>query len=143
MMKHALSLLLLVWAGTAAAQTPANGTLEVELAGVRNATGKLRLSLYRAEDAFRKEAQAFRVLAVLAQPGKALLRFEDLPAGRYALMAYHDENANDKLDLRLGMFPLEGYGLSNNPKVFGPPAFADSAFDQPATGGRISVQLKY
>ncbi len=143
MLKRALSLLLLAYTGIAAAQTPATGTLEVELAGVRSSAGQLRLSLYRAEDPFRKEALAFRVLAVPAQTGTPLLRFENLPAGRYALMAYHDENANAKLDLRLGMFPLEGYGLSNNPKVFGPPAFADSAFDQPATGGRINVQLKY
>lgn len=125
------------------AQSTSTSELEVELAGVHNASGNMRLSLYRTEDPFRKEAQAFRVLVVPAQVGKSQLRFDNLPPGRYAVMAYHDENANDKLDLRLGMFPLEGYGLSNNPKVFDPPAFADSAFKLPASGARIAVQLKY
>ena len=36
---------------------------------------------------------------------------------------------NGKFDLRFGMFPTAGYGLSNNQKVMGPPKFADSAFD--------------
>ena len=63
--------------------------------------------------------------------------------GRYALMAYHDENANGKLDLRLGMFPIEGYGLSRNPKVMGPPAFEDSAFELGAEGGAQQIEMRY
>lgn len=142
-MKRFLPLPFMFCALVAQAQTPATSTLEVELANVRSTAGNLRLSLYRAEDPFRKEAQAFRVLIVPAQVGKSQQHFDDLPPGRYAVMAYHDENTNAKLDLRLGMFPLEGYGLSNNPKVFGPPAFADSAFEQAPGGSRISIQLKY
>lgn len=142
-MKRLLMIPLMAWALASQSQTPATSTLEVEVAGVRSASGTLRLSLYRPEDAFRKEAQAFRTLIVPASGRASLLRLESIPAGRYAVMAYHDENANEKLDLRLGMFPLEGYGLSNNPKVFGPPAFADSAFELPESGTRITVQLKY
>ena len=41
------------------------------------------------------------------------------------------------------MFPTEGYGLSNNPKVIGPPAFEDSAFDVPAQDIRVRVELRY
>jgi uncharacterized protein (DUF2141 family) len=62
-----------------------------------------------------------------------------LPPGRYAIMAYHDANQDGKLNLRLGMFPVEGYGLSNNPKVFGPPKFADSAFE--VAGGETAVNI--
>ncbi|KAF7599894.1 MAG: hypothetical protein CGU28_07565 [Candidatus Dactylopiibacterium carminicum] len=121
----------------------ADATLGVTLSGVRSATGNLRVSVYREQDSFRKEAQAFRVQSVPAREGDVTLDFAALPPSRYAVMGYHDENANDKLDLRLGMFPLEGYGLSNNPKVFGPPAFADSAFDLPASGSVITLKLAY
>ncbi|MGV0975151.1 MAG: DUF2141 domain-containing protein [Azonexus sp.] len=44
---------------------------------------------------------------------------------------------NGKFDLRFGMFPTEGYGHSNNPKVMGPPKFADSAFDVAAPKLRL------
>jgi uncharacterized protein (DUF2141 family) len=55
-------------------------------------------------------------------------------------MAYHDADSDGKLGLRFGMFPTEGYGLSNNPKVMGPPKFADSAFD--LTGPETSIEIK-
>lgn len=141
MSKAAILVALLLASSTSAwAQT---ATLTITLAGVRSASGNLRVSVYREQDAFRKEAQAFRLQVVPASAGEVVLGFEALPPGRYAVMAYHDENANDKLDLRLGMIPIEGYGLSNNPRVFGPPAFADSAFELPAAGTGISLKLSY
>ena len=109
-------------------------TLIVEIAELRNSTGMLRFSLYNDAETFRKEERAYRRLALPASAGKTTLIVENLPPGRYAAMAYHDENDNGKLDLRFGMFPTEGYALSNNPKVVGPPRFSDSAFDFPATG---------
>ena len=117
--------------------------LIVNLQGVRDATGNLRASLYQQEEGFRKEDKALRVLSVPAQAGNIQLVFDGLPSGRYAVMAYHDENADQKLNLRFGMFPTEGYGLSNNPKVMGPPKFADSAFDVTGTETSIDIKLSY
>lgn len=117
--------------------------LIVNLQGVRDATGNLRASLYQQEEGFRKEDKALRVLSVPAQAGNIQLVFDGLPSGRYAFMAYHDENADQKLNLRFGMFPTEGYGLSNNPKVMGPPKFADSAFDVTGTETNIDIKLSY
>lgn len=113
--------------------------LVVKLQGVRDNTGSLRASLYRDPDTFRKEDKAVKVISVPAAKGDAELVFDNVPPGRYAIMAYHDENADQKLNLRLGMFPTEGYGLSNNPKVMGPPKFADSAFD--VTGAKTSIDI--
>jgi uncharacterized protein (DUF2141 family) len=48
------------------------------------------------------------------------------------------------MDRRFGMIPTEGYGLSNNPKVMGPPSFEDSAFDMTAgEPTRITLQMRY
>jgi uncharacterized protein (DUF2141 family) len=113
--------------------------LVVKLQGVRDNTGSLRASLYRDPDTFRKEDKAVKVISVPAAKGDAELVFDNVAPGRYAIMAYHDENADQKLNLRLGMFPTEGYGLSNNPKVMGPPKFADSAFD--VTGAKTSIDI--
>ncbi len=117
--------------------------LVVEVSGIRSADGKLRVSLYREPDSFRKEERAFQLLIQPAKAGKATLVFADIPAGRYALMAYHDENGDEKLNLRLGMFPTEGYALSNNPKVIGPPRFDDSAFELPGAASPLPLPLKY
>lgn len=117
--------------------------LQVTLQGVRDGQGQLRVSLYRDVDSFRKEDRAFRVLSVPAAPGDARLAFDALPPGRYALMAYHDANGDAKLNLRLGMFPTEGYGLSNNPQVVGPPRFADSAFDVSGPETSVNISISY
>ncbi|WP_341677982.1 DUF2141 domain-containing protein [Niveibacterium sp. SC-1] len=135
----------ILFAGGATAQTSATPAVpfEVVLAPVRSATGSVRLSVYGVPATFRKEAQALKVIEVPASVGEVRVRVEDLPAGRYALMAYHDENGNGKLDLRLGMFPIEGHGLSNNPKVIGPPAFEDSAFAVEQAGQVVTIEMRY
>ena len=120
-----------------------NGQIVLTLDGVKSATGKLRASLYQLPETFRKEDKALKVINVPAVEGKTQVTFKDLPPGRYAIMAYHDEDANERLKLRFGMFPLEGYGLSNNPKVMGPPKFADSAFEHAGSTTNITIPLTY
>jgi uncharacterized protein (DUF2141 family) len=114
--------------------------LIVTLKGVRDSTGQIRASIYREPETFRKEDRAVAVVSVAAQKGDLKLAFMALPPGRYAIMAYHDADSDSKLGLRFGMFPTEGYGLSNNPKVIGPPKFADSAFE--LTGPETSIEIK-
>jgi uncharacterized protein (DUF2141 family) len=135
---------LLFGAGCCQAET---ARLRVQVEGVQNAEGDLRASLYAGPEGFRKEAQALRRLSVPARSGASSgeteLVFDDLSPGRYAVMVYHDANADQQLNLRFGMFPLEGYGLSNNPKVMGPPKFEDSAVAVGEGDNRITVRLAY
>lgn len=78
-------------------------------------------------------------------PGELRVEFDGLPPGRYAIMAYRDEDGNGELDRRFGMFPAEGYGLSNDPSVSGPPAFEDSAFEPVpgATLHEVRIHIRY
>ena len=117
--------------------------IEVAVSGVRSADGQVKLMLFDRAEGFRKEDKARQVLAMPAMKGEIKGVFHDLPAGQYAILAYHDENGDGKLNLRLGMFPKEGYGLSNDPKIYGPPAFKDSAFQVPDSGTRMNIHLKY
>ncbi|WP_026687978.1 DUF2141 domain-containing protein [Azovibrio restrictus] len=139
----ALGLLLSGLAQAQAQPQPQTGSLSVTLTQIRDARGQLRVGLYQDPKTFRKEAQAFAVQQVPATPGTVQVRFTNLPPGRYAIMAYHDENGDGELNRRLGMFPTEGYGLSNNPKVMGPPQFEDSAFQVPAAGQAVSIEIRY
>jgi uncharacterized protein (DUF2141 family) len=125
------------------ATTTVAADLEVRIQAVRSAEGQIRLALYEREQSFRKEEQARQLLVLPATTGEAIGRFRDLPPGRYAVLVYHDENGDGKLNLRLGMFPKEGYGLSNNPGLSGPPKFGDAAFELDEAGGRIDVRLAY
>ena len=126
-----------------AAWQAAAADLEVAVHEVRGGDGQVKLMLFDQEEGFRKEDKARRVLALPAAAGVVTGAFQGLPPGRYAVIAYHDENGDGKLNLRFGMFPREGYGLSNNPKLSGPPRFKDAAFDLTAAGHRIVIRLGY
>ena len=138
-------LVFLLSATTATTVLAQESALEVSLAGIQHDRGSLRVGLYSEPKTFRKEAQAVAIQQVPASAGTVTVSFGALPPGRYAIMAYHDEDGNGELNRRFGMFPTEGYGLSNNPTVSGPPAFADSAFEVAAGAGttRISIDLRY
>jgi uncharacterized protein (DUF2141 family) len=117
--------------------------LEPTVSGLRSDAGRVKIMLFDRADGFPKEDKARAVLTLPATPTTVVGHFRDLPAGRYAVVVYHDENNDGKLNLRFGMFPEEGYGLSNNPEVFGPPHFEDSAFVVPEEGAHIEIGLVY
>jgi uncharacterized protein (DUF2141 family) len=73
-----------------------------------------------------------------------VLTFKDVPAGHYALNAYHDENDNNRMDRNLFGMPSEGYAFSRDAKGrSGPPQFEDAAFDVSDDGNDLSVTLNY
>jgi uncharacterized protein (DUF2141 family) len=54
--------------------------------------------------------------------------FNNLEAGRYAIILFHDENGNGRLDKNFWGVPTEPYGFSNDAGGFlGPPKFDDAA----------------
>ncbi len=62
--------------------------------------------------------------------------------GTYAVAAFHDIDANRKLNRRWNLLPDEPFGLSNNPQQFkGLPKFSDSAFTTEGMGADISIDL--
>ena len=117
--------------------------LTVILHGVEDRDGNLRVALYSKAETFKKEAFAEVVASQPARPGNVTFLFPGVAPGTYAVLAYHDANRNRKLDLILGMFPDEGWGLSNNPEVVGPPPFADSAFSVSDAPTAIDIDMSY
>lgn len=134
--------LVLAYGGLAVSAAIA-ADLDVIADHVAPGPGSIRFILYRGADGFRHEDRAFRVLHAPADSLSSSVRFKDVPPGDYAVMAYHDANDDQKLDLRFGMFPKEGWGLSNNPKVMGPPSFAASHFAIGDKSSSIMIGMHY
>ena len=91
-------------------------TLIVEIAGLRNAKGVLRLCLAGKGGPFPDCGANARNASVKAQSGTVRYTFSGLPEGDYAVAAFHDANGNGKLDTMLGV-PREGFAFSNNPPL--------------------------
>ena len=117
--------------------------LLVNLEAVRDVAGELRVSLYRDPETFRKEDRALKVISIAAAKGDVQVIFDKLESGCYVIMVFYDENGDGKLNLRFGMFPTEGYGLSNNPTIIGPPKFADSALEVIGPQTATTIRLSY
>ncbi|MBX9634935.1 MAG: DUF2141 domain-containing protein [Magnetospirillum sp.] len=131
---------LLAWCCTGPALA---ADLSVAVSGVRDGEGDVRVVLYERPESFRHEDQAREIRSIAADATTAPVVFTDLAPGRYAVIAYHDANRNGKLDLFLGMFPAEGWGMSNDPAVMGPPKFDPAAVMVPHEGGAITIALHY
>lgn len=135
----ALLAALLAWPGGATA-----AELQVVVRPVAHDKGAVKVVLYASPETFRKEDKALAVRSQPAMPGEMAFSFDGLAEGRYAVVAYHDENGNGQMDRFLGMIPTEGWGLSNNPEVSGPPQFDPSAFTvAEAEPTKITIDLRY
>jgi uncharacterized protein (DUF2141 family) len=116
--------------------------LTVNFGPARTATGTVLLALFNSAETFPKPGKYFRVEMVAAATSAGTATFRDLPAGRYAVSVFHDENANGKLDMNLVGFPTELFGFSNDALGFGgPPTFEKAAVDMRGDTV-ISIQLR-
>lgn len=136
----ACCIVLTVFTCRAEAQAPASArdtsTLTVRITGIRNASGKIRVSLQRDSNLVEE-----RVVEIDAKTMTAQATFDKLPQGVYAVTAIHDENMNGKLDFDSAGMPLEGYGHSNNPeKRMGPPSYEETTF--PAKQPQVTTEIK-
>jgi uncharacterized protein (DUF2141 family) len=98
--------------------------LAVTVKGVRSDKGAIMAQLLKADPAKGTATQAAATMQA-AKVGTVELLFGNLQPGDYAVMIFHDENGNGKMDSNLIGIPTEGYGFSNEAKgSFGPPKFS-------------------
>ena len=140
---HAAVFAFALSAATTATAMAADVTVTVK--DVRNATGLVRIGVYNSAESFLKPPLAKTLQQAKAIPGDVTFVLHDLPAGRYAVASFHDENETGKIEFGPLGVPVQGYGFSNDARgTEGPPAFARAAFDiDGKTDKAISLLLNY
>lgn len=107
---------------------PASYRLTVTVSGISPVKGDLYLALHNRPQYFNVPDSAFMKAVIKIDAASETYNFDNVPAGKYALAVYQDENLNGKLDANeLGM-PKEGYALSGKSGP-GRPKFDESAFN--------------
>jgi uncharacterized protein (DUF2141 family) len=118
--------------------------LSLSVTNINEDAGRIRIALYNGEKYFGDETWAITIREKVANPDGVNIEIENLPAGRYAILAYHDRNRNRHFDHRMWLIPAEGYGLSNNPPVTEAVDFANGAFDvDGASDVAMEIKLNY
>jgi uncharacterized protein (DUF2141 family) len=141
--KPALLMLFCVLFITSAVRVNAQSTptskLTVQVTGLRNANGQIRLSLYRDSN-FVEERQ----FQIDAKSLVAKTVFDKLPRATYAVYLFQDENMNGKMDTSFFGIPKEGYGASNNPhKRAGKPGFDETNFPLNTPDTTLEISMIY
>ena len=120
----------------------AAATVEVTVGNVHNDHGRVLVALCTKADFLRPHC-AWKGSAPAAR-GNVVVRIADVPPGTYAAQAFHDENANGRLDRNLLGLPEEGMGFSHDaPMRMGPPRFAAAAFTVGEGLVSISFRMHY
>ncbi|MEX1382850.1 DUF2141 domain-containing protein [Lutibacter sp.] len=112
--------------------------ITVSLVNALNDSGTVNFALFNKEN-FRQ--QPLRAQSAIIKNGLSTVVFENVPIGAYAIICYHDENENSRMDFQENGMPLENYGTSNNPMNFGPPQFDSSKFE--VTNKDVTLEIKF
>lgn len=101
--------------------------LEVDMQGFKNNIGVVKVGLYNSEGTFL--GKTYKKLDSKIADKKAVVTFEGIEKGEYAVSIYQDENLNGTMDKNFFGIPSEDYMASNNEKgSFGPPKYQKAKF---------------
>jgi uncharacterized protein (DUF2141 family) len=103
----------------------------VTVTGFANERGQALVALFLGAKGWPgDETLAFGRAVAPIRDGQAAATFEDVPAGPFAVSAFHDRNLDRHLDTGLFGIPSEPYGFSRDARdTFGPPGFEEARLD--------------
>jgi uncharacterized protein (DUF2141 family) len=130
----------ILFTGYAAAQT-----LKINITGLRNNSGVVRMGFYINNESFDKEEPLFVKTEpkAPAKNGVLSITYTGLKPGVYGVALLDDENNNDKVDY--GWFlPKEGFGFTNYYHTgLTKPNFSKFSFTISSGAKTVEIKVKY
>ena len=119
--------------------------IHVHIHGIRSASGTVKAVLYGPDPQnFLVKGKSTDTEREPAQEGNMTLCVTAPDVGRYAVVVYHDENDNHKFDRNWIGLPVEGFGVSKNPRLFlAAPEFDESSFEVTGELTNVEIKMKY
>lgn len=131
-----------IYCTTALSQVSTGQTLTVLAENFKDNSGQSVANLFVEGESLKRKPALQMHCKVVA--GKAKFEFKDLPYGTYAVILWHDKNANGDLDHSFGM-PSEPLGYSNSWSFglfSGMPTFEKLKFNFSSQSSSITIKLK-
>ena len=122
--------------------------LIVQVEGLRSDLGTVRVGFYDSPEQWASKRSNFQrhgaKRGLPAGGGTLVLRYEDVPPGRYGIAIADDENDNGGMDWGV-LLPKEGFGFSNYYSTrLRRPDFEEFAFTHSADGDTVvTVRVRY
>ena len=122
----------------------AGAPLTVTVKGLRNRKGNLIFGVFKTSDGFPNVESKSVYWEVKPADATNVTFTAHLPPGKYAASVLHDENRSGDMDRGVAGIPLEGYGVTNNPKPkMRAATFDEAAFTLPPEGSELTISLQY
>jgi len=119
--------------------------LNVSVTGQKSTIGDIVVVLFSSEkkDMFPKDiASAMCTEKIQSSLATVQLTCTNIAIGKYALLAFHDQNRNGVVDHSFIGLPKEKIGMSSNCKgIFGPPKFVKCAFNVSEPSTKLLIEL--
>ena len=138
-------------AATAPAQAPVTapvtgqitGQITIVFTGISTPTGAVLFSVYDSEAAFDGEGKPVRAASVPATGTSVETVLAGLPAGRYAIKAFHDIDGDMKMAINPFGMPTEPFAFSNDAVGNrGPAKWGAAAFTVTAGSNRHTITIR-
>jgi uncharacterized protein (DUF2141 family) len=111
------------------------GTIRFVVTGLESSRGTVLCGLYHDPNDWMTPNYVAGDEAPIGPHRRAVCEFSGVPAGDYAISAFHDEDDDKELDTGLFSIPKEGYCASRNAfRRFGPPRWRDAVFHYDGEG---------
>lgn len=105
-------------------------TLTLTFRGVEQPRGAILAAVFDSAEAYAGAGAPVRAVRLEVAGAGATTAIAGLPAGRYAIKAFHDLDGDGQMDTNPFGMPTEPFAFSNDaPANMGPPSFEAAAFD--------------
>ena len=115
------------------------GTLTIQVENVRASKGRVHVDVCTEVNFVSTKLSCPFTASAVARAGVTTVVVPNLPAGRFAVQAYLDENNNGKMDFNMFHLPKEQFGFSRDFRGMRAPKFEEAAFN--VTGAAQSITL--
>jgi uncharacterized protein (DUF2141 family) len=141
---------LLLGSGAARAQTDPDrgdhGDIVLEVPNLRSDRGVVRAALHLEPDGFPGDVRkVYRAAEIRIDGRTARARFPRVPAGDFAIVVFHDEDRDGRLDTGFLGIPKEGYGASRNdlPRFSAPSWKGNRLTLAAGQTARVEIRVRY
>lgn len=123
------------------------GVIKVKVVNINSNNGIIRSHIYRETDGKsfpKKTSNCYRRGFGEITNNQSIIIYDSLEYGYYAISVHHDENNDGWMNKTFLGYPAEGFGLSNNPKIFlSVPNFEDCKILLEEDTLNIVIKMKY
>lgn len=117
--------------------------LTLTITGIAHGEGRIHADAWTDAEAFSDPELAQASAEAPADPAGVTLTLTGLADKPVAVIVYHDEDGDGEMDRFMGMWPTEGYAVSNDPEIAGPPEFEPAAIPAPLPSAPVEMTLTY